>query len=711
MYRCNRNKIKKRKNSKNKLGIILVILFTITFLITIALRIKYSSVDINIVNSSIKDVEVKFNEIKEYNVDLNKFNISNIGKNPEETSSGINEMLKEASDKGYNKVTIPKGEYLISETDPIIMVSNMILDLNGSTFKINSNSLQHYTVISFTQCKNSIVTNGIILGDKDTHDYETNEGSHEWTCGVVFNDCENIELNNVTVKNFPGYGISSSLGKNISDLQIGVIKDNLESGNLNNKGEPKRDSKTIRTKEPLDISNVGEQFELGYNKGYMGYPYLQSKTYDSYFYDENMNFISKQEGCVQYKKVEIPENAFYANFVFYQKEIPTNGDTDFNGTTVFLTNYLSPYKVKISNCTIEGNTSLGMGLCGGRNFIIEDNIFKNNGGGSPGYAIDLEDGWEYMDGYLFKNNQFMGNTNDIVVCAGDNIVFQENKFTSTVYMWPRTTNYQFISNNFKDIFMTINYEYSTDTTIKGNTYENCKVAIGAKNKEANIQIMNENLINTSINTMPDDAVIIDSIIKSNNESISIKGNYESCEVSAKSTEFDSVNMYECIISNTSGNIKGLNTFNKCKFNKVYLNTTNNIEEISIDESELKDFSLAISTWGDRVKVNMTNNEIEISEKSLIAISAGKLELLQFKDNSVSNFSTESIFNLYDTGYTNPNGNAVIINNSFTQEEGYIFDGVKIASGEFSLKYKKNKCGDIEFINPQYEDNEYFKIKK
>lgn len=316
-----------------------------------------------------------------------------------------------------------------------------------------------------------------------------------------------------------------------------------------------------------------------------------------------------------------------------------------------------------------------------------------------------------MDGYLFKNNEFIENSNDVVICAGDNIIFEENKFTSTVYVWGRATNYSFINNNFKDIFMNINYEYSTDTVIQGNTYENCKIEIGSKNKEAKIEISNENLINTDINIMPEEAIIRDSIIKNDNENISIRGNYENCEISAKVAEIDSVNMIECTIKDISGNIKGSNKFTKCEIEKVSLNTTNNINEINIEQCNIKDLSILISTWGDRVKLNIINNEIEMNENSLISISAGKLELLNFNENKVNNLSDKYIFNLYDTEYNKPNGNAIISNNTFIQKTGYIFDGVKIDNGEFNLEQKNNKYEQCTFINPKYINNKYFNIKQ
>ena len=316
-------------------------------------------------------IELSAEKLKNYNVDIEKFSISNKGLNPVETSKGINDALNYAVKNKYDKITFPKGEYCISEENPITMVSNLIVDLNGSTFKINDNGLQHYTVIDFSNCSNSQLINGIILGDRETHDYKTIEGSHEWTCGIVFNNCDNCILDNVTVSSFPGYGISSSLGENLSDLIIGVTKENLSIGNINDKGKLNNKKGTIRTIDPLNISNVGGEFELGYNKGYMGYPYMQSKEYLSYFYDENMKFISKVDNCKQYKKVLIPDKAKYVHFVFKQDYVPERGDTDFNSTTVFLTNYSSPNNITIKNCLIEKNKSLGMGICGGYNWNID----------------------------------------------------------------------------------------------------------------------------------------------------------------------------------------------------------------------------------------------------------------------------------------------------------------------------------------------------
>lgn len=651
--------------------------------------------------------------ISNYSVDIKKFNINNKGLNPIETSKGINDALNYAVKNKYDKITFPKGEYCISEENPITMVSNLIVDLNGSTFKINDNGLQHYTVIDFSNCSNSQLINGIILGDKENHDYKTIEGSHEWTCGIVFNNCDNCILDNVTVSSFPGYGISSSLGENLSDLIIGVIKDNLSIGNINDKGKLNNKKGTIRTINPLNISNVGREFELGYDKGYMGYPYIQSEEYLSYFYDENMKFISKVDNCKQYKKVLIPDKAKYVHFVFKQDYVPERGDTDFNSTTVFLTNYSSPNNITIKDCLIEKNKSLGMGICGGYNWNIENNVFKENGGGAPGYAIDLEDGWEYMNNFLFKNNKFIENNNDIVSCAGDNIIFENNSFSSTVYMWGRTTNYKFLNNSFSNISININYEYSTDTECSGNTYNNCRIAITSKNNNADFNINNENIIDTAINAMPEKVSITNSKITAGNiDNIRISGNFKNCHISKVTGSLVGFKGENCKINNSNIYIQEEGKFKESTIEDTNIASCTTTEKITLDNNQLKNTKISLSTWGCPTEVLLKNNTISIDKDSLIHLSAGVTKEVLMDNNTIENNSNKALINLFDTSYKKAKGRLILTNNTISQKNSdYIFDGVKIESGEFDFIYNNNHINGAKLINPIYKQMKCFNVQE
>ena len=659
----------------------------------------------------LKSVNITSSNIKSYIVDLDEFNINNNGCNPVENSKGINKALKYAEEKEYDRIIFPNGVYCISENEPIYMVSNLTVDLNGSIFKINENGLQHYTVIEFSNCTDSQLVNGVILGDKETHDYKSIEGSHEWGCGIVFNDCSNCTVSNLTISCFPGYGIASSLGKNLSNLVTGVVKENLTVGNIGNMGDLNNQIGSIRTITPLDISNVGEEFELGYNKGYMGYPYMKNKEFSSYFYDEKMKFISKQEDCIQYKKIVIPKKSKYVHFVFKQDYIPESGDTDYNETTVFLTNYSSPNNIRIKNCIIEKNRTLGLAICGGYNWVIENNLFKENGGGSPGYAIDLEDGWEYMNSFLFENNKFINNSNDLVSCAGDEIVFKKNDFTSSVYIWGRTTNYKFLENTFTDISMNINYEYSTNTECRDNKYKNCALVITNKSKNAEFNIYNEDMLNTSINAMPSTVKLLNSTIKIKDmNNIKLCGNFKECVIDKFEGALVNVNLEKCTITNSNFYIQEEGYFKMCSINNSNIKSTVNSNIIKLKDNYITDTKLIISTWGAPTEALIENNDIKIDTDSFIDISAGVSKNIVLNGNDIQNNSGKSLINMYDTTYTKANGKLVLINNIINQKGSkYIFDGVNITDGKFLLIDKDNSINDISMINPQYSSSNFFYI--
>ena len=118
-------------------------------------------------------------------LELNRWNAKNDGTDAVNTSQGINNALKWASQQGYTEVVLPKGTYLIDKNKPIEPQSYLTLNLNGATLKMETNNLTGYAIVSF--CKNQVysrVTNGIIQGDKDTHDYSSG-GTHEGGYGVA----------------------------------------------------------------------------------------------------------------------------------------------------------------------------------------------------------------------------------------------------------------------------------------------------------------------------------------------------------------------------------------------------------------------------------------------------------------------------------------------------------------------------------------------
>lgn len=682
---------------------LLVVLF---FNLKMASKSSFITIDKgNYLNSLNKKGEI-------YTIDLDKFNINNKGAKPIETSLGINNALSYAKSNGYHIVKLPTGNYVISETKPIKMLDNLIFDLNQSTIKINPNKNQHSVVVEFTNCKNSTLRNGTVEGDRYEHDYKSIAGSHEWNCGIVLNNCENITVNSIVVKGFAGYGLSSSLGENLSPLQIGITTSNLTIGNITSSGQSTNSTGNIRTIKAMDISAVGKGLELGYNKGYMGYPFLSTKSYDIYYYDRNMKFIKSTRGVKQYKKITNPVGAFYAHFVFHQSNLPTKGDTDFNNTVVFITNYASPTKIHITNCTFEDNRCLGMGLCGGVNFLIEKNKFINNKGGAPGYAVDMEDGWEYMDNFVFKDNVFENNANDVVICAGDNISFIGNQFSSTVYLYPRATNYIIQQNTFKDINMGIHMEFSDTPQIDKNQYINCKVGYthNGKNGEITAVITNEQLINSSVLTMSKGVKLKNANIYCEDKySVRLSGTFIDCNIDVKKGDFISAFCEGSTLKNCNVNLQGNNSFNNCLIKDSYINTTNPSTSIDVNNSSLSNSVITVNTWGDSCKINLRNNDIDIpqSPKSFLQVSAGKTPKLILDGNTIRSKSSQPIISIYDTTYSKPNCSISLVDNDFQiLNNTLLIEGRPIENGTFKIVIGKNKVNKKDFLPQHYIQKNY-----
>jgi len=421
---------------------------------------------------------------RKYVLDLKKFNISNKGVNPVQTSKGINEALQYAKTLKANRIIFPKGTYLISETDPIILDhKNTIIDLNGSTLQVNTNGLPKYSVLDIIDgAENLRLTNGTLKGDRDTHDYKTVKSSHEGCRGLIFYGGKSLEVDHLTIKDFPGFSISTrSYGSRTRPELLALIMYNvrardLERGAFNERGEPIPSTDKIRSKKPFDITKCKGQFEFGYNMGYQGFPYIKSRIYQAYFYDAAMKFLEKKT-CLQFKKVTIPEGAKYMHLEFNQPTV-NSGKVPCGR----ITNFRPPRHVHFHDNVITNNRALGLAFCGGQKWIIEKNLFEKNGGQAPSFAIDFEDGWDMMQDVVLRNNKFVGNHNDLVICAGSELLIEGNEFQKTVLIYHRTYNYTVKDNRFKGGRVT----FKTVTgvaRVSGNRYEDCTLSIKFFNKK------------------------------------------------------------------------------------------------------------------------------------------------------------------------------------------------------------------------------------
>jgi len=415
---------------------------------------------------------------RKYTIDLREFSIRNDGTRPVETTAGINAALQYAKKAGMNYVVFPKGTYLISEKEPILFdLKNTIVDLNGATLQVNTNGLPSYAVAKIVEgAENFRLTNGTLRGDKDTHDYTAAAGSHDGGIGLLLGGGRELEVDHLTIANFPGSGLASvsAMGRGSAPFhRVYVYDKNLEQGAFSRDGRRIDNPRKTRTIKPYDVSRHAKegQMEFGYIAGYQGFPSVKGRQYQACFYTKDMKFIEKVD-CLQYKKVQIPEGAAFADLEFNQPAVKSSA-----AGCGHITNLKPPREVHFHHNHVFQNRANGFSFCGGQKWIIEDNVFEESGPRAPAYGVDFEDGWLLMQDVVMRNNKFRNNhRGDLVVCSGSELVFEGNEFEKGVVFWPATLSYTFCKNKMTggDI------SFGTRTGVvdlHGNVYRRCSVKL------------------------------------------------------------------------------------------------------------------------------------------------------------------------------------------------------------------------------------------
>lgn len=594
---------------------------------------------------------------KTYEINLEKWKIDG---DPTNNAVGITNALNWAAEEGYSTIKFPTKEYLIDENSCVEIkdMSNVTIDLNGATLKLNPNALLKSKIIHMQRCVNVNLINGTIAGDINEHDY-SNPTTTEGNIGLLIDEgVLNCNFQGLTIRDSTGWGVTTGKGKEFHQSRSGteISKNNLESGSYDAAtGDKVVDDKKIRTIQPLnvqDFKNVfdGDYFIFAYDFGYMNNPHLSTREFTALFYDENGKFMEATKDQLMYKKTAIPAGAAKAHFVIHQPNLPTSGDGDFNGAVAFLTYYEQPTGVVFEDCTFDNNKSLGMAICGGESFKIRNNTFTNTGTLSPAHAIDIEDGWEFTNDIEISDNVFNNNIGDLVVCAGDNIVVKNNEFAGNVNFNGRATRYKIENNTFRPNsrpgVLGLSFEYRTDTSIQGNTYYNRNVSVKNLGGKSVIPIMgteltwkNETFINSSILSMSNVVELRESEFKIEDGftgSVWLAGRIRESNFNIGPSVLRGAQIYDSTMTlsgnancqehiNPSDNIEDRNVgFYGTTIKNGGIATINN-ESLTIKDCILQDTAVITATWGGKVDVLLEDNQFEQSQatdKAPIQLSAG-----------------------------------------------------------------------------------------
>jgi hypothetical protein len=139
--------------------------------------------------------------------------VQNAPSSDQANAVNITSALQWAAGNGYNHVLLEPGVYYINginnylqspSHNGIFVPSGISFDLNGSTLIQKTNSSQAYSIISIIKVSNVSVTNGKLIGDRQTHDYKTVSGTHEFGFGVDIRGGSNITLSDLDISQMTG---------------------------------------------------------------------------------------------------------------------------------------------------------------------------------------------------------------------------------------------------------------------------------------------------------------------------------------------------------------------------------------------------------------------------------------------------------------------------------------------------------------------------
>lgn len=385
------------------------------------------------------------NKSLEYVISLDN-NLSSVA-----LTQSIQNQIDEAYQLGYTKVSFPMNSTIevIDICDGLrpnnnykptllFLRSNTIYDLNGSTIKIKSNNYIGYNILLLELLDRTILKNGNIIGDKDTHLYD-NTSTHEFGCGILFYGSKKSKLQNLNISNMTGdgcymSGIISYYSKNIqqSDMIEGTI-DNNTGEDTNGIGY--RLTKFIELNSLLNSDDINKGLSLN-NKlilfpgnpwGYGSAGQFSKKEVTVLFYNESYTFISAIDSLI-IQPINIPQGAYYIKYYFPNTDMSSMTDQ----LMMLRIGELSE-ECFVDGCDIGYCRRQGCTVAKSINSGIINSIIHDIKGTLPQSCIDIEDGEHATQSIIVENNIFKDSPVGVVCYDGSYHTINKNYFNKLKY--------------------------------------------------------------------------------------------------------------------------------------------------------------------------------------------------------------------------------------------------------------------------------------
>lgn len=265
------------------------------------------------------------------------------------------------------------------------MQSNINLDLNNSIILQETNDKYAYANVTMYNIENSSITNGIIIGDKNEHIYNQDNGiSHEGGYGISVIACNNINISNLEIYDMTGDGINLYGINKGEQYSKNVTIENCNIYNCRRQGITIGCGETIYIKnnEIHDINGTAPQAAIDLEGNY------QSEKIDKIYIEQNKFYNLGNVNALLLvgfiENVEIIGNEIEQNILVYdakdtikvENNIIKNGNVNFSNDYTNMSAGHNINNVIFMNNTME-NSSLRLSKVTNGN-IISNQIINGN---------------------------------------------------------------------------------------------------------------------------------------------------------------------------------------------------------------------------------------------------------------------------------------------------------------------------------------------
>lgn len=633
------------------------------------------------------------------------------------TRIGLQQLLDDKKSSGYNKVKLLPGIYRIDHQKRIYIPTQLTLDMNESTLKLNQFTGSGSYMLEINNTIDSHVINGTIEGDYFSHDYINSTDNSEWVNGILIGgESKYSSFENITIKDITGYGsnngIQSSRDGNLGYTYIYPrgIGNSFKLGDIDRITGLDISSINRTTSNFIDITGYTEVGYISISV-YLGYQGNPCGTWNliCHFYDDKKSFI-KSIDSYQYRRIRVPSNSRYLRVTILNAAYPTNLSIQY---------FRLPTHCSFKNIQHENCRAVGMAPCAMNNMLFENCTFNNCGQTSAKCAFDAEDGWDLMSDVTNKNLKFSKNPyNDFLTCAGHNFII-DGQQSGKIYIWARTRsivikNCSNININLQDggldtivqhgIYRIYNNNF-TGGTVANNLCKNitCPTGLGGIVKDSTLG----GLINGSIYT--NCTIAISSISFGYLKKITMTN----CKFTPTSTftdryriSFNKSLLNDCYFENCNFNGKSSldnhNYFYSAKFVNCYFENTRMTPNVNATANDLISFENCIINFSD------TN----LIYYAPTASTKGTFSQIVFSNCKITSFDSNTKSFIY--AYAKPNGYCKFINCTINiPKNSIIFDGYPLIIDsivDYTIEFNNSPLPEnIQLISSSFSSNSNIKF--